>query len=285
MDNESLVTIYKPPVLSSPATNPKKLVAIGDIHGRYDALQSLFGEAIFADGYRVVFLGDYVGYGKQNKEVLQYIVYLQKKYPQQVFALWGNWEEMMYQALFNEDSSYRDDYIKVMRSRGFENEFKKLKNDEEIRSIVQQYPESLRKFFIDGTFCFSHAGVNVQAVKQQLPLEEITNLSSLDDLLWDSGFTQKMVKVRVPYTFVIGHVPVQCLCEEVDVEQKHSSLANVFLGITPTRIPSKNVEVKPFVVGNVIGIDFGSSRKKGFLGYIKFDENGKRTYRKVPSII
>ena len=75
------------------ATTPKKLIAISDIHGRYDALRKLVDKKLLIDGYKFVFMGDYFGYGKQSIEVIEYLTYLKLKYGDQIVLLYGNWED------------------------------------------------------------------------------------------------------------------------------------------------------------------------------------------------
>lgn len=244
--------------ISSPATSPQKLLAISDIHGRYDALRELALEKMLCNGYRVVFLGDYVGYGHQSAEVLQYIICLQNQYPQQVIPLCGNWEDMLYQALFSKMPELRDRFIKVLYKKGFGNEFKRFKKMPELSSIVRCFPSMLRMFYLDGTYCFAHAGVNVAAVQSGHRIKDVVTSSRIEDLLWNLDFVSQMRGISSPYTFVVGHVPVQRLSSEK--------------------------AIKPFVKGNIIGIDLGASRKTGFMGYIKFDKNGVRTFHKVPSL-
>ena len=73
------------------------MIAIGDIHGSIAALKKLM-RAIKAKydlkKVRLVFLGDYVDRGEDNKATLEYLIQLKKKYPHFVFLM-GNHDYMI----------------------------------------------------------------------------------------------------------------------------------------------------------------------------------------------
>lgn len=72
----------------------KQIYAIGDIHGCIDKLQRLL-ERIDIDWARdmLVLMGDYIDRGPRSYEVLDFLITLQKKYPNTIF-LKGNHEAM-----------------------------------------------------------------------------------------------------------------------------------------------------------------------------------------------
>lgn len=51
-----------------------KIVAIGDIHGSYNALTKYFNEHPYNENYLYVFLGDYIDRGKNSGKVLNYLI-------------------------------------------------------------------------------------------------------------------------------------------------------------------------------------------------------------------
>jgi serine/threonine protein phosphatase 1 len=76
--------------------------AIGDIHGSLDKLQQLIGECErHADGrlMRWVFLGDYIDRGPDSRGVIDTLMALQARRPNQVVTLMGNHEAMLLAAL------------------------------------------------------------------------------------------------------------------------------------------------------------------------------------------
>jgi len=67
--------------------------AIGDVHGCLKTLEVLMSE--IGEWDRLVFLGDYIDRGRFSKEVIDYIMLLEKRYGKdKVIALIGNHEDM-----------------------------------------------------------------------------------------------------------------------------------------------------------------------------------------------
>ena len=75
--------------------NYKRILAVGDIHGMYDKLIALMDKVQFnPDEDLLIFLGDYIDRGQQSLECLDYVMNLQKQYPERVICLKGNHEAM-----------------------------------------------------------------------------------------------------------------------------------------------------------------------------------------------
>ena len=70
----------------------RELIVVGDLHGDYDALQSVLRTA---DPFKdcIIFLGDYADRGASGVEVIAAIDDLLKSRPQNMFALKGNHED------------------------------------------------------------------------------------------------------------------------------------------------------------------------------------------------
>jgi serine/threonine protein phosphatase 1 len=79
-----------------------RLIAIGDVHGCYHALDALLNVIEPAAGDRFVFLGDMIDQGRESREVLQRIIALRDEFP--VVPIQGNHEEMMFAARDDEKS-------------------------------------------------------------------------------------------------------------------------------------------------------------------------------------
>jgi serine/threonine protein phosphatase 1 len=90
---------------SAPADGPtdgELIYAVGDVHGRYDLLKALLDGirrdcAVSAGGRRplLIFCGDYIDRGPQSAEVLEALVWLQKRADLQVHLLKGNHEQVL----------------------------------------------------------------------------------------------------------------------------------------------------------------------------------------------
>jgi serine/threonine protein phosphatase 1 len=77
---------------------PSRLIAIGDIHGCFDSLYRLIEVEIQPQkADKLIFLGDYIDRGTQNKEVLDYIFSLLKE-GYDIVTLKGNHEDMLLNA-------------------------------------------------------------------------------------------------------------------------------------------------------------------------------------------
>jgi len=58
----------------------KRLFAIGDIHGCFNAVRSLLEQKIqIKESDKIILLGDYIDRGIQSKDVIDYIIDLKKK--------------------------------------------------------------------------------------------------------------------------------------------------------------------------------------------------------------
>lgn len=82
-------------------------VAIGDVHGCLDKLESLIEHvhSHYKEIDKYVFLGDYVDRGPDSKGVIDYIMHLQSKV--NVIALYGNHEQMLIDSL---NSYFKEDW-------------------------------------------------------------------------------------------------------------------------------------------------------------------------------
>ena len=73
--------------------NYKRILAVGDIHGCFEKLISLWKKISVTPEDLVIFLGDYVDRGRENVKVLKWIMTESKK--KNVVALCGNHEDML----------------------------------------------------------------------------------------------------------------------------------------------------------------------------------------------
>lgn len=87
---------------------PKRLLAIGDIHGFLDKLNSLLDVVQPTADDKLIFLGDYVDRGPNSSGVLDALIALKKEYPQTVFIR-GNHEQMFIDALTLKDNKGEED--------------------------------------------------------------------------------------------------------------------------------------------------------------------------------
>src|SRR6056300_118142 len=84
---------YKRKMISNPTSLPKRLLAVGDIHGCLNQLKALMEQVVPSLADQVVFLGDYVDRGPASFGVIDYLLEFGKTFPSTVF-LRGNHEQM-----------------------------------------------------------------------------------------------------------------------------------------------------------------------------------------------
>jgi len=76
----------------------KRLIAVGDIHGRLPKLNYLMNKVRPHPDDQIVFLGDYIDRGPQSKEVIDYLLNFAQAFPKTVF-LRGNHEQLFLDVL------------------------------------------------------------------------------------------------------------------------------------------------------------------------------------------
>ena len=76
----------------------KRLIAVGDIHGRLSKLNNLMNKVRPHPDDQIVFLGDYIDRGPQSKEVIDYLLNFAQAFPQTMF-LRGNHEQLFLDVL------------------------------------------------------------------------------------------------------------------------------------------------------------------------------------------
>ena len=80
----------------APQKKDRRLLAIGDIHGCFDALVRLFDHADITPQDQVVFLGDYVDRGPDSTRVIEFLI--ARLQAGNTICLRGNHEVMMLEA-------------------------------------------------------------------------------------------------------------------------------------------------------------------------------------------
>ncbi len=133
-----------------------KVTIVGDLHGDFETLAKIL--ANFSDDY-LIFLGDYVDRGQFGVEVLNTTLLAKLNYPEKVFLLRGN----------HEDLRLNDYYGFVLEVKlKFPNQTKKL-----LKSFGQLY-EVLPSILVTGN--------SLVAVHGGVPRQKIETLSDLNDL-------------------------------------------------------------------------------------------------------
>lgn len=132
--------------------------AVGGVHGCYDKMRKLIDRCLaFGDSraYRFIFLGDLIGRGPSSKDVIQYLIDAQTKWPEKYICLRGNHEQTIILASrgeIEEDRRLLDKEASILRSYGV--------------SYARQLPghhldwlDRLPLTFNDGNRLYVHAGI------------------------------------------------------------------------------------------------------------------------------
>ncbi|WP_432646700.1 metallophosphoesterase family protein [Mitsuokella sp.] len=180
-----------------------RILAVGDIHGNFTRLQSLF-EHIPYDPQQdlLIFLGDYIDRGPEVAEVLQMVMKLKEKFPY-VVTLTGNHEAMMRHYFQNhsirEPMDLQHGWLRSGGQATFESLKKVYEKDCGLYHELLHFVLSLDHIAAVGeTYLFTHAGFY-----SKLSYEE-----QVDDMLWLR--TEFYEEYGGPQTVIVGHTPVQC---------------------------------------------------------------------------
>lgn len=173
--------------------DPKRLLAIGDIHGCHDLLQLLMNKVEPTSDDQIIFLGDYIDRGPKSREVVDFLLELQKDFPETVF-LRGNHEQMLLDFLSGDDSLM---FLLNGGNATLESYEKETSAKPTIPSEHLTFFNNLKSHFIYGDFIFVHAGLRPGITIEQ---------QSERDMLWIRG---EFINSDYDWgkTVVFGHSP------------------------------------------------------------------------------
>lgn len=207
-----------PPVNDS---SYKRILAIGDVHGALDKLESLLKKISPTDNDLVIFLGDYFNFAEIKRKNLETLLRLTDLSERKNFIfLLGNTDETAMKAFFCEP----EDSLKIFIKYFFRNQ----------PSLVKAHAQNVPKIFYDfltglkashlvtvggRKYFFCHAGIKVGK-----PLE-LQGKNRLCGNLSCSNFYQNYAGEDL---IVVGHKSPDKLSEQFD-------------GNKPLKVPDKNI--------------------------------------------
>lgn len=199
------------------------IIAVGDVHARYDLL-SKFLDHVRGSEAIVVFLGDIIDRGGQDLEVLnkmrQLLVDPETEGLTNVFCLMGNHEAMFVDAITGSGSEY---LLWLQNGANFE-QYGEMQDH-------LDWVADLPVFMTIGETMFIHAGI----IPSKDPVDSI-NKGQTDRLLW----------MRSPF-----------LEEGPRFEKWNPDLKQVIFGHTP-KLPGEKNCGKPYTIPSGICIDSGA---------------------------
>lgn len=143
--------------------NESRIFAIGDIHGCYDKLVTLLDRLPYEpERDTLVFIGDYIGRGKQSRQVVEHLVRLRADNPR-IITLMGNHELMLFEYHRHGDRNL----LEVLRRNGVEDTMTSYgrRNIVDLRSLSflpashREFLENLLPIWQTDDYIFVHAGI------------------------------------------------------------------------------------------------------------------------------
>lgn len=237
-----------------------RYIVISDIHGRFHELDYLLKkyDSHIQNGYKLVLLGDYVGYGNMNSEVVKKLIHLSEN--DRVIILKGSWEDIIYRAYRPESIHEADKHKKLIINKGSYLPLFELVNDKKLLEEFLDLIENMKPYHIDGRYLFAHSGVDFRIWERCSSFEMFMLHHSESHYIWNDEFYENYLRMyfmnptfleTFRYTVVSGHVPTYTI---------NPAIRNF-------------KEPNPFVWGKVIGVNFGAFSKEGRLGAVAIDEN------------
>ncbi|MBQ8983616.1 MAG: metallophosphoesterase [Lachnospiraceae bacterium] len=173
------------------------IYAMSDIHGCMEQLNRKMKLVDLGGDNRIVFLGDYIDYGKASGQVLRYLYHLQQEYGEEkVIVLKGNHEAMLLEWI----DDFKKDYEPIMEALSYDswmktdsvygyNTLRTLITDDQLRQLTEmerkasfselnilavkmvletnndliRWIRSMKSFYQTDTQIFVHAGVDEDA--------------------------------------------------------------------------------------------------------------------------
>ena len=110
---------------------------MSDIHGHLKQLQECLSRVQFRPGEDELYLlGDYIDWGPDSMDVLQFVMFLQKNYPRHIHCLMGNHEDLMLQTLVNFRMDIADVWLNGNRGDHTLAQYQMLSEQEKLRVLT-----------------------------------------------------------------------------------------------------------------------------------------------------
>lgn len=166
-----------------------RLIAIGDIHGDIEKLNSLLDKLKLIKADTVVFLGDYIDRGEYSKEVIERLLKLSKEI--NCIFLKGNHEQM----LFKWVKTKNEDDLAMWLLEGGIATYNSYGDIGEIFKSHSNFFKMLKPYYLTEKYLFVHAGI-----RPDKTIEE----QDKSDMLWirdDFIYAKHKLKQKV----IFGH--------------------------------------------------------------------------------
>lgn len=193
----------------------KRLFAIGDIHGCFKSFRELVERKIkIKKSDKLILLGDYIDRGNQSREVIDYIIKLQKK-DYDIISLIGNHESMMLDALDNDEllsAWIQNGGSATLESFG-------IMSLKQLDKLYVDFFKGLQFYYLFNNFLFVHAGFN----------DEISNpFEDKYRMIWSrrEKYKNPILKNKI---IIHGHSPISELSCKQNI-QANNKVINIDTG-------------------------------------------------------
>jgi len=231
-----------------------RYIVISNIHGRYDEFIYLLSKCsdYFKAGYKLVLLGDYIGYGNQSKETVKKILELSER--NDVIILKGHWEDILYRAYRPESIHEAEKHKRMIINKRNYLPLFDLTEDKTLLNEYLDLIEQMKLYYVDDKYIFAHSGIDFRMWKGSSSFNMFLLHHDESHFIWNNSFydnylkeyfaNKEFLRKTFPYTVIAGHVPTYRI---------NPAIRNFR-------------ESVPFIWEQVIGVDFGASSRYGRLG-------------------
>ena len=164
-----------------------RYIAITDIHGEYDKLQSVLSQIDIKNDDIFVFMGDYIDRGPKSKQVIDKIIEISSSY--KTVCLIGSHE---YALLHAKEDDY---YNFLFKNYGGPATVKSYGSFENIFKIHGDFFKSLKFYYLTEKYLFVHAGIN--------PDYDLEHQNEVDLVYIRGKFIYS--KHKLPQKIIFGH--------------------------------------------------------------------------------
>ncbi|MGE5480127.1 MAG: metallophosphoesterase family protein [Chloroflexota bacterium] len=181
-----------------------KTYIIGDVHGCFYSLKSLFERLAPSKRDTIIFLGDYIDKGARSRETLDFLLEVRENYPRAIFIK-GNHEAL---ALESEISGEKFG-LWMLNGGGATLRSIEITKFSEMPSRYAEFLGSCRSYATNNEFVITHGGLNFDIDD---PLED------RHAMLWERN--DKIDRSKIGgRRLIVGHTPVP-------LEQMRASLSS-----------------------------------------------------------
>ena len=237
-------------------TQYKRILVIGDIHGKFDEFISMWEKINVTSDDLVIFVGDYIDRGNQSVEVLQWL--MKKSHEENIICLCGNHEQMMTSTFFRKANP--NDWL-YNGGKNTLDGLKKIENPAVLAEIIN-FVANLAIYHsieIGGKeYIFVHAGI-----EEGFSLDE----QDIFYLLWErKKFLDKDEGYNGKATIIIGHTPIQRLyIEKIPDSNNNALMIDLGYGekFLVANTQEENIKIQPYKIPdrNILMLDTGSQGK------------------------